>query len=415
MCDQLRKWAGLALAMLLMVTLFAVPVHAAGATVSTSSVDAKPGEEIAVTVSLDGNPGIAVMRLQVTYDRSVLTLIGVDDAGKLGDTLHSDDLASFPYVLYWKNSMNKTNFTENGVVATLRFRVAKDALKTESPIEVLAADTDVLNADLDKVAVKTVAGTVKVACSHSQTEWKVKTPSTCTVAGEEVLTCKGCGKESDTRAAALAPHTADWLVDKEATLKETGLRHGTCTVCKQAVEEVIPKRVTEFTVTTEDGSTVTVSTRESFPGDAVLKVQNVLHSLSGEQVLAWDEAITRLAPGKEMAALYYMEFTHEGESYHTVEPMAVSIVPSKELKAQYADWQWMFDNALVETIVNTDGSVAFGTLSLKSSYALVGKPTADNGQIWLVIAVAALIVATITIAIILICRLKHTKRERTRE
>ena len=402
------------MALLLIISLLAVPVQAAGATVTTSSASVDPGDELAVTVSLDGNPGITVMRLRITYDRSVLTLTKVEDGSKLGSPLHSDETDSFPYVLYWKNSTAKTNYTDNGVIATLHFKVAEDALKTESLIEINVDGTDVLNADLDKVEVQAVSGTVKVSCSHSRTAWKTTTPSTCTIAGEEVLTCEGCGKQTDMRKAALAPHQADWVIDQEATTQKTGLRHGDCTVCKQSVEEVIPKRVTEITVQTEDGATVTVSTRDSFPGDAVLTVRNNLHTLTGGQVIAWNEAIARLAPGKEMTALYYMELTHEGEPYHTVDAMAVSIVPPPTLREQYGEWQWMFDNTLIETVIDEDGRISFGTLSLKNSYALVAR-SADGGSIWLVIVVAAVAVAAITIAILLICKHKHTKRERTRE
>lgn len=410
----MRKWGSLLLALLLTVALLAIPVHAADATVSSSSADAKPGDEIAVTVSLNDNPGLTVLRIQVTYDRSVMTLIGVDDAGKLGDNLHSKELDSFPYVLYWKNSMAKQNFTEDGVLATLRFKVAQDALATESAVELTVAKTDALNADLDPVPLTMSIGTIKIACSHSKTAWRIKTPSTCVKQGEEVLACVGCGKETDSRPAELAPHTADWIVDKEATLKETGLRHGTCTVCNQAVEEVIPKQVLEFTTTADDGATVMVSAREPLPGNAVLTVNNVLYDLSGEQVIAWEDAITHLAPGKEMVALYYMELSCEGEPCRTIEPMTVTVIPPKD-KAEFEEWQWMFDNALFETFVEKDGSVSFATLSLKNSYALVAKPATRNGRLWLVIAAATLIVAVITIAIIRISRLKHTKRERTKE
>ncbi len=413
MCEKLRKWCHIALVLLLMVGLFSLPVQAADASVTLSSAEADPGDEVALTVSLDGNPGVTVMRLQLTYDTSVLTLTEVEDAGKLGQAMHSDSNDAMPFMLYWKNSTSKKNYTANGTIVTLRFKVNEDALYGECPVEIRFDDTDILNADLDKVAFNCISGMINISCTHSRAEWELTVPSTCTVPGEAVLICPDCGKELETRDADLAPHKIDWIVDREATLTKTGLRHGTCTVCNQLIEEEIPKRVTAVTAESENGDvsvTVTVDKEHSLPGDTQLSIQNVVEELTDKQRAAWNDAVTRLAPDKELAAVYSMCLLWEDEPYQAEEAMTVTVTPAKDLNRQYGEWQWLFDGALVQTN-NVKSGAAFETTVLNDVYALAGSPV-SIWSYWWVILVAVVITAAITIAILFILKRKRTKRER---
>ena len=85
---------------------------------------------------LEGNPGIASMLLKIGYDNNNLKLVEVKDAGKLGNTLHSDNFAEAPYILSWENDTASENITENGVVATLVFEAVEGAVLGFYPITV---------------------------------------------------------------------------------------------------------------------------------------------------------------------------------------------------------------------------------------------------------------------------------------
>ena len=106
------------------------------ATIKVSQTEAKAGETVEITVSLENNPGIISMLLSVSYDKRTLTLKEVKDANALGSSLHSDNMAANPYNLYWSNGTARTNLKSNGTIATLVFEVAEDAVTGDYPIKV---------------------------------------------------------------------------------------------------------------------------------------------------------------------------------------------------------------------------------------------------------------------------------------
>lgn len=131
--------------------------------VSASSTQGYLGDTVEIEVSLKNNPGIALMRLGISYDESALTLTEVRDAGKLGSNAHSNKLES-PYKLLWQNGTATSNYTANGTVATLVFKINGNATPGSYPIEISCSSSgDILNKDLDKIYFKANAGSVAVS------------------------------------------------------------------------------------------------------------------------------------------------------------------------------------------------------------------------------------------------------------
>lgn len=91
-----------------------------------SSATANRGKQVKVSISLKNNPGIASATLRVKYNSNAMTLIGLEDAGSLGTTVHSDQFTN-PYVLNWVNDTITENITYNGEIVTLIFLIADDA------------------------------------------------------------------------------------------------------------------------------------------------------------------------------------------------------------------------------------------------------------------------------------------------
>lgn len=117
-----------------------------------SSKKSLAGKTVDVTVALKNNPGIASAKLQLDFDSSVLTLVDVTDAGKLGIQCHKPEYTS-PYVLSWMNDTATTDFDYDGTIATLRFEVSDGAELGDYNID-LSYDYD--NYDIWNVAVEKV-------------------------------------------------------------------------------------------------------------------------------------------------------------------------------------------------------------------------------------------------------------------
>ncbi len=137
-------------------------------TVSVSSASVEAGSTFTLNVELHNNPGIATMRLAISYDNTKLSLTSASDAGVLGSFSCSTS-TSQPYILYWFNPAATSNYTVNGTIATLTFSVINDVKKGNTfPVSVSAISTnDILNKDVEPVEFDTVAGSVTITKSGS--------------------------------------------------------------------------------------------------------------------------------------------------------------------------------------------------------------------------------------------------------
>ncbi len=153
------KYVAVVLAVMLLVPMLPTVVGAAGGSISLSTAGGSAGSTVTVTVDFANNPGMASAILQVVYP-SELTLVDVKDGGKLGATSHKNSLTN-PYVLAWINDTATTNFTYNGTVATLSFKIPEGAAAgTQYPIT-LSYDYenyDIMNVNSEPVRF-TLSGT----------------------------------------------------------------------------------------------------------------------------------------------------------------------------------------------------------------------------------------------------------------
>lgn len=146
----------LVVTMILACFVFAPTVNAAtteNIVIEATSVDAMPGDTVTVDVNIKSNPGIVAMRLFVEYDTSVLTLIGAEDKGVLGENQFTETYGS-PFALVWSNGTAYSNYTVTGTVATLTFKVAENVLRnitseikisTQNANDILSVDSSTLD------------------------------------------------------------------------------------------------------------------------------------------------------------------------------------------------------------------------------------------------------------------------------
>jgi len=105
------------------------------AEVSASSANASPGEYVDVAIRMDRNLGISLLDLNISYNSAVLTRVDISDVGLIPiPQLPPTDANPFRLNFAVAASFEYTN--NDGLLATVRFRVNNDAVLGASPIEV---------------------------------------------------------------------------------------------------------------------------------------------------------------------------------------------------------------------------------------------------------------------------------------
>ncbi len=133
-------------------------IHAAEhPTLTVEAVEAKPGDEVRLAVSLSNNPGICAFRMAVNYDKG-LTLTAVSDAKLYGDHMFGNDLNANPYILMWDESLKTRPNTNNGVLAYLTFKVDKDAVSGTHKVWITYNVGDIYDLDLKDIDVDLIEG-----------------------------------------------------------------------------------------------------------------------------------------------------------------------------------------------------------------------------------------------------------------
>lgn len=133
------------------------------ATISVEKVSAAPGATVEVKISIKDNPGILGARLSVAYD-SGLTLTGAT-AGEAFSVMTMTKPGAFasPCQFVWDGQEISTSDIQDGVILTLTFAVASDAVAgTMQSVRISCRDGDVIDAELKKQTVTMVDGGVTV-------------------------------------------------------------------------------------------------------------------------------------------------------------------------------------------------------------------------------------------------------------
>ena len=131
-------------------------------TITLESVSGKPGDSVTVAVRITENPGIIAARLKISYDSSALQLTNVVDAGILGEYNFGDNLSSNPYIVTWSNGTAQADYTANGDLVYLTFKIADDAQVGSLPITISYDEEEIFNKALENINFAITAGNVTV-------------------------------------------------------------------------------------------------------------------------------------------------------------------------------------------------------------------------------------------------------------
>ena len=143
----------LVLTMLAGMTAFASAEGAPSFVVS--SAEAAPGEEVQVTVSLQNNPGVALVNLDVVYDESVLEWTAVAKGVYTDGMWDAKPGVPVTWVSFDRHE-------EDGVFCTLTFKVKEDAPAGDTAVTVRYAESDVADESGKPVSFEIVPGKVTV-------------------------------------------------------------------------------------------------------------------------------------------------------------------------------------------------------------------------------------------------------------
>lgn len=134
------------------------------ATVSVGTVSGHAGETVTVPVQMTGNPGLVAMRLYVQYDAAKLRLVGAQDKGLFGtgNDYFGNDLAENPYTLLWEDALARADYTGDGLLAELQFRIIDDAQPGTVGITLMMDQGSTFNMGLQNVSITRQNGTVQI-------------------------------------------------------------------------------------------------------------------------------------------------------------------------------------------------------------------------------------------------------------
>lgn len=123
--------------------------------------DAKPGQEVTVDLTFTNNPGIIAALFELKYDKERIELIKAEDKGLLKGSVFSKNYSDYPYIMLW-NSSSAKNFTDNGTLVTLTFKVNENAKSGKAYINISYKPDDVFDVDLNNVALQINNGSINI-------------------------------------------------------------------------------------------------------------------------------------------------------------------------------------------------------------------------------------------------------------
>ena len=122
------------------------------------------GNTVEVKILMKDNPGVTSMRLHVSYDKSALTLVGVQDGEILGTKNHPENLNTYPYILSWVNDTVHENYANDGTLVTLTFAVSPGAELGDYDIQVSYDNSldEITDVDMNTVDFTVINGILSV-------------------------------------------------------------------------------------------------------------------------------------------------------------------------------------------------------------------------------------------------------------
>ena len=128
------------------------------------SVQAKPGEDVTVTVNLRNNPGILGMAFHLYYDDNVCVLQSARSGEAVADILEftTSKTTGSGMRFLWDGIELSESDVHDGAVLILHFEIRDDAKVGNYPISIKYFDGDIVDNDLNNVSPTTKDGAITI-------------------------------------------------------------------------------------------------------------------------------------------------------------------------------------------------------------------------------------------------------------
>lgn len=222
--------------------------------ITATEKTAFPGSTVEVDITLKNNPGVASIGLDVSYDKSILSLEKITYNPEMGGTTQSSKITENPATLLWINS--SANYTKDATFATLTFKVNERAKENDvSDIKISYSPENIYNLEETNVKCKAVDGKVKVTTvlagdinndgfvnnkdvsrlMQYLAHWEVEV-------NEFALDCNGDKSINNKDVSRLMQYLAHWDVELHPTAEDFGNidPNPDCEHEIKRVEEVLP-------------------------------------------------------------------------------------------------------------------------------------------------------------------------------
>ena len=239
-----KRLLALILSLTLFFTMSAVNLSAMAQTTDPTiileSIEVESGENVAIKVLIENNPGIWGMDLKVSYDKSALTLTSVDN----GDFYQASEwtkgnLNADVYILSYEASAFDNITTQSGTLATLNFKVSDTAVAGDYAVTASYNAGDIINVSFDDITFNITNGKVTVKSKP--------VAATGISLNKESLSLKT--GESETLIATVSPDNATNKAVAWESSDDT-----VATVDDNGKVTAVKKGVVTITATTEDGN-----------------------------------------------------------------------------------------------------------------------------------------------------------------
>ena len=138
-------------------------------TIRVDSKEVKVGETIELNINMENNTGILAMLFVLNYDSECLKLIDVKNGTIVEGAIFGNDYSQIPYKMLW-NSASDTNFTDNGVLATLVFEVMANASDSVTDVTLTYKEKNVYDVDLNPVDISVENGTITIVSEENNVD-----------------------------------------------------------------------------------------------------------------------------------------------------------------------------------------------------------------------------------------------------
>lgn len=219
----------LLVAMLIVTSLATVAFAADSATVSASSVTAKPGDTVTISFTLSGGE-FASYGMKISAD-PILTLTGIKQGAASNGAFVGNPNNGIV-------GMGAANNCAPGEIFTATFKVAANAKPGKYPVSVIM--DFVSDEKQNDLKVSVVSGYVTITCDHIWGEWKTVVPATCSAEGKAERTCSNCGVVETKNLPKLTHNWGEWKTVVPATCSTMGKAERTCSNCGSVESKTLP-------------------------------------------------------------------------------------------------------------------------------------------------------------------------------